>query len=292
MANKKPKVVKTSAPNLIVVSDIHCGCKLGLCPPEGVPLDDGGTYMPSRLQCKMWQWWREFWDEWVPRVTRGEPWDLVVNGDAVDGVHHKSTTPISHNLEDQTVVAEAVLRPIVERAHKYYHIRGTEAHVGVSGVDEERLAKRLGAIPNEDGQFARWELWKLVGKASKGHPAPLCHILHHIGTTGRAAYETSAVQAELIAEFTEAGQNQNVPPDYVIRSHRHRYIKAQNPSNHRPETAGIVTPGWQLKTPFVWKIPGGRVSQPQFGGILIRQGDEEYYTRFRVRSLDRARIED
>ena len=289
MARKRKKKPETN--NLIVISDLHCGCRLGLCPPEGAKLDDGGTYMPSRLQETVWGWWREFWDDWVPRATRGEPWDLVVNGDAIDGVHHGSVTQISHNIEDQVSLAEAVLAPIVERAGQYFHVRGTEIHVGKSGIDEERLAKRLGAVPNEDGQHARWELWKRIGIERPGEPAPLCHILHHIGTTGRVAYETSAVQAELIAEFTEAGQTQEVPPDVVVRSHRHRYIKVQNPSGDRPESCGIISPGWQLKTPFVWKIPGGRVSQPQFGGILIRKGDEEFYTRFKVWKLKRAKVE-
>ena len=39
---------------VVVVSDIHCGCRLGLCPKEGVALDDGGLYMPSRIQKKVW----------------------------------------------------------------------------------------------------------------------------------------------------------------------------------------------------------------------------------------------
>ncbi len=274
-------------PNLIVVSDLHIGCRLGLCPPEGVALDDGGQYRASRLQLIVHKWWLEFWNEWVPRVCHNEPFDLVINGDALDGVHHKATTQISHNLGDQAKLAKIILEPIVEKAAHYYHIRGTEAHVGPSGVEEERLASDLGAIPNEDGQHARYELWKRVG----GPRGPLCHILHHIGTTGRAAYESSAPQAELIAEFTEAGMTSESPPDFVIRSHRHRFIKVQDPSD-RSEASAIVTPGWQLKTPFVFKIPGGRVSQPQFGGILIRQGDEEFYSRHRRWRLKRAKVEE
>jgi len=46
--------------NLIVVSDIHCGCKLGLCPPGDIPLDEG-FYRASVLQQKVWGWWTEFW---------------------------------------------------------------------------------------------------------------------------------------------------------------------------------------------------------------------------------------
>ena len=92
--------------NLVVVSDTHSGCRLALCPPEGIALDDGGRYIPSEFQQKMWVMWQEFWQEWVPRVTYGEPFDLVHNGDAIDGVHHNSTTQVSHNFEDQLRIAD------------------------------------------------------------------------------------------------------------------------------------------------------------------------------------------
>jgi hypothetical protein len=277
-----------NAPNLIVFSDTHIGCRFGLCPPTGAALDGGSRYMPSKLQLVTWDWWLEFWDDWIPQVCRGEPFDLVLNGDALEGNHHRSVTQISHNLQDQFRLAADTLAPFVSRARKYYHIRGTEAHVGQSGQDEEKLARELGAVPNDEGQYARFDLWKRVGNAD----GPLCHILHHISTSGRAAYESSAPQAELIAEFAEAGQSGEVPPDYAIQSHRHRFIKVQNPSAERSEKADIVTPGWQLKTPYVYKIAGGRTAQPQMGGILIRQGDEEFYSRAFLRLLSRPRIEE
>lgn len=275
--------------NLVVVSDTHCGCKVGLCPPDPVPLDGGGSYIASDVQRGMWAYWREFWDSWVPLVTRGEPFDLVHNGDAIDGVHHGSTTQISHNIEDQVRLAEMIMRPVVEKCKEgggtYYHIRGTEAHVGKSGEYEERLARNLGAKPNAQGQYARFDLWKRVAGG------PLVHLLHHIGTTSSAAHESSAVNAELAAEFVEAARWNREPPDYIVRSHRHRSI-AIDLNSAKGYTAAIVTPAWQLKTPFTWKIPGARVSEPQLGGIVIRKGDEEHYYRRKVWSLDRSPVED
>lgn len=270
--------------NLIVVSDTHSGCRVALTHPDGVHLDGGGRYLPSEFQLKMWGLWREFWDIWVPEVTRGEPFDLVHNGDALDGVHHRSTTQISHNLEDQQRIAEAVLGPVVAQCKAsggtYYHIRGTEAHVGQSGEYEERLARTLGARPNDQGQYARFDLWKRVGNA-------LVHLLHHIGTTSSAAHESSAVNAELTAEYVEAARWQREPPDFIVRSHRHRSI-AVDLNSAKGYAAAIVTPAWQGKTPYVWKIPGARISEPQIGGILIRQGNEEFYYRRWVRSFDRS----
>lgn len=254
-------------------------------------LDGGGQYVPSAFQRKMWDWWTEFWDEWVPAVTRGEPYDLLHNGDALDGVHHGSTTQVSHNMEDQVRIAEAVLAPQVERCLKlggtYYHIRGTEAHVGQSGENEERLARNLGAKPNAESQYARFDLWKRVGDPDGRIVAPLVHALHHIGTTGSAAHEASAVNGELAAEYVEAARWGRPAPDYVVRSHRHRSIAVElNSANGY--AAGIVTPAWQGKTPFAFKVPGGRISEPQIGGVLIRQGDEEFYFRRWVKSFDRS----
>jgi len=274
--------------NLIVVSDTHCGCRLGLCPPDPQPLDDGGTYLPSAFQKQMWALWREFWDEWVPSVTKGEPWDLVHNGDAIDGTHHGSTTQVSQNINDQKKIALRALGPEVERCHAsggtYYHIRGTQAHVGQSGVYEEELAELLGAKPNELGQHARYDLWKRVGDRC------LVHLLHHIGTTGSAAHEASAVNAELTAEYVEAARWNREPPDFIVRSHRHRSI-AVDLNSAKGYAGALVTPAWQGKTPFVWKVPGGRISEPQFGGLLIREGDDEHYYRRKVWSVDRSREE-
>lgn len=270
--------------NLIVISDTHSGCRLALCPPGGIKLDDGGTYLPSDLQLKIWGHWEEFWGNWVPEFCRGEPFAVVHNGDALDGVHHGSTTQISQNIGDQLELAYKIMRPIVERCEgRYYHIRGTEAHVGKSGIYEEQLAKRLGAIPNAEGQFARYELWKRVGSA-------LVHCLHHIGTTGSAAHETSALNAELAAMYVEAARWNEEPPDYVVRSHRHR-SSSINVDSAKGFAAVIVTPAWQGKGPFPYKIPGARVSSPQFGGIGIRQGDVEHYYRRKVWPIKRSPVE-
>lgn len=270
--------------NLIIVSDPHCGCRMGLCPPEGFPLDDGGHYMPGGLQQWSWPLWLQMWDEWVPRVTRGEPYAVVLNGDGVEGVHHRATTPISHNLGDQEEMAYRVLAPIVERCDgRFYYVRGTEAHGGPSGVDEERLARRLGAIPDKAGKHARWELRKMVGMDDDESRRALVHCMHTIGTTSSQAYESSAVNRELVDSYVEAARWGRRPPDFVIRSHRHRCIIVDIPTS-RVHAVAATTPGWQGKTPFVYRT-GGKLSQPQFGALLVRQGDEEHYLRAFVHEL-------
>jgi hypothetical protein len=282
MAKRRPK--RSDVRNIVVVSDLHVGCRLGLIHPDGAELDDGGVYKPSRFQLKLWDIWQDFWCSWVPQVTHGEPFTVVCNGDCIDGVHHGSTTQWSQNLEDQGRQAIKILKPIVELCEgRYYHVRGTEAHVGRSGVEEERVARAVGAIPNEVGQHARWDLWIRMADGN------LCHFLHHVGTTSSSAHEASAINAELAAMITDSGRWADEPPLVVCRSHRHRCFEVRGPAAHGCMTC-FVTGCWQGKTPFAWKVAGARVTTPQIGGSLIRVGGEEIHTRHYVKSLGRSQV--
>lgn len=260
---------------------------MGLCPPTGAMLDGGdnapGRYMPSLIQLKVWSMWDEFWNEFVPQATSDEPFVVVHNGDAIDGCHHNSTTQFSHNLKDQGDCAYEILKDVVASCDgRYYHIRGTEAHVGQSGVEEESLAERLGAVKTETGQSSRWELWMNV----QGH---LVHFLHHIGTTSSSAHEASAINAELTAEFVEAARWGEEIPHVIIRSHRHKSMEIRMPLRNGYATAA-VTPAWQLKTPFCYKVAGARLSPPQIGGLVIRvhKDTNEIFTRTWIRNIERS----
>ena len=269
--------------NLIVVSDLHCGCRLGLCPPK-VSLDDGAIYQHTPIQADIWKRWQIFWKKWVPQVTRGEPFAVVLNGDAIDGKHHNAVTQVSQNLTDQARIAKQILSPVIQACRgRYYHIRGTEAHVGPSGQEEERLAEELNAIPDKEGRFARWELWIEIGMG-------LIHISHHIGTAGSLAFETTAVHKELEQSLVEAARWGNRHPDVIVRSHRHRNVETRI-QTARGFATSCTTAGWQAKTPFVYKIAGGRVTLPQIGGTLIRSGDEDVFTRHKLWNLARPKVE-
>ncbi len=149
----KDKDVREPIQDLVIVGDLHTGCRLGLCHPGIVSLDGGGTYQLSPLQKDVWDHWQFFWNSWVPKITKRRPYTVIINGDSMDGVHHNSTTQISHNLADQAAIAEAVLKPIVKKCKgRFYMLRGTEAHVGKSAQAAERLAKLLKAKKNKYGQ--------------------------------------------------------------------------------------------------------------------------------------------
>lgn len=269
--------------NIVVISDQHVGCQMGLCPAGGIPLDGGGHYRPSALQKVVWRWWSEFWRDFVPTATKGEPFVVVNNGDALEGRHHNATTQVSHNLKDQLAAARSVLAPVVDACKgQYYHVRGTEAHVGQSGENEEQLASKLGAIPNEDGHHARWELRLRLG-------GRLIHFTHHISTSSSPYANTTAIQRELVNSYLETGRWGDEPYSMIVRSHRHQHSEVSWQSVHSKVT-GVVSPAWQLKTPFVYRI-GARMQQPEIGGLVIRLADGELFVRAFVRRIDPPREE-
>jgi len=263
--------------NVVVIGDTHFGCAFGLCPPK-VKLDEGGYYHHSKFQKEVWGMWKQFWNKYVPLFTKSEPFVLVHLGDCIDGVHHNSSTQITHNIKDQLLIAKQVMEPIVSKCKRYFHIRGTGSHVGQSGEADESLAASLGAEPDEVGNYARYVLWLKMNKK-------LLHFSHHIGGTGSSSYESTAVYREMVEAFVEAGRHEKKPPDMIIRGHRHRYFKTEVDGK-----ISIVAPSWQLKTPYVYRLPSGRASSPQIGGIVIRSGsDDPLYTRSKVWHLARSK---
>jgi hypothetical protein len=236
------------------------------------------------FQQKIWDCWRYFWDEWVPTATRGEPYVVVVNGDMIDGRHHGATHQFTQDISDQTRVAYEVLAPEVAKSHGLYFVSGTPAHVGESGENEEKLAEKLGAIQDRDtGNFSRFELYLQVGQA-------LTHFSHHIGVTGSMAYETTALTKEFNEFCAESARWARPIPDIIVRSHRHRHAEVRVPTS-RGYGIIFVTAAWQLKTPFLFRVPGGRVTTPMIGGSLIRQGDEEHFTRHKIWETARSTTE-
>jgi hypothetical protein len=94
----------------------------------------------------------------------------------------------------------------------------------------------------------------------------------------------------LVEAYNEAGRFGNRPPNVIVRSHRHRQFEEKLAAKYGYAIA-FVTPSWQLKIPFVYKVALGRSSTPQVGGYLIRCGDEDpIYTRFKIWSMERTRM--
>jgi len=269
--------------NVVVISDEHCGSRLGLCPPIKIPLDNG-YYYPSALQEKVWAWWDHLWKVDIPELTHGEPFCVVNNGDALEGKPFNSSEAISDNMEDQRALAKMILEPIKRMCatdengnHLFFMIRGTESHVGKSAEHEEALAKSLGAIPDHLGKHSQYEMFMRLDDNG-----PLINFKHHIGITGSTAYAATRPSRDYLELVYNSVMWGRAVPNIMVRSHRHKFLVLE--PEGKDDNWIVVTPGWQLKTPYAHRITD---DMPVMGAIVIRKSDERTYVTKRTWSIDR-----
>ena len=247
----------------VSIGDTHYGCKLGLMPPVA-KLDFDVQLNQSPLQATVYNWWREFHDDFVPWATRGDPYVLVHGGDIVDGVHHRSTSQATQDMEAQESLAVYDMAPMVARAAAYFQLAGTPAHDGESWVSARRIAHRLGACTIGDGdQQLHPELRMMIGDA-------MVQDTHHVSGTGLHKSMPTGITSDAIEQFVTAAKSGADCPQVFLRHHCHHasrsggFLRDPNVWWH-----GMTVPGWQLKGPYPWKV-GARNHLTHFGGCVIR----------------------
>ena len=264
---------KTSVDQIVFIGDPHCGSRLGLCPPKKIRMDSGTYIEPSPNQCKMWEKFDYFWKEWVPERTKGKPFVIGFMGDICDGHPHNSKTSFSDNINDQKHIALEALASVIEQSVGVFAVSGTEAHTGKSGEDEENIMEFLNeqtgkVYQSKEGRYAPHEWWIKIG----GEDGALIHMMHHIGITGSSHARTTAITKEVMELIIAAQKWGEQHPDIVVRAHRHTSCKVGIPSS-RGDVIGFITPAWQLKTPYAYKVIGGRTDLPEIGGGYAKAGD-------------------
>jgi hypothetical protein len=244
---------------IITISDTHIGSTIGLCPLTGLVLPDGGRYMPNKFQTTLLKYWAHFWDKFVPKQIRGAKETIIVlNGDLIDGFHHNTINIATPSTDKQRDAAIEMFKPL-EKFGEIFVTRGTEAHSGPGSEAEEGIAKGLNCAQNEIGEYSNWQHWIDIDDV-------IFQFAHHIGVTSSAAYESSAPMREMVAGLVEAAQWDRNLPDVFVRSHRHRFIPISIPSK-RGRIHSVITPGWQLRTPFTERID--RMRMPHIGGVVF-----------------------
>lgn len=249
---------------LIVVSDLHVNSTMGIWPEE-FEGEDGNLFRQNKFQRTLWRWWGEF-IEWADTQTGGK-FDLVFNGDLVQGVHStKDISVIVSNHKDMRRAAAQVMEPLARKARKLYIVRGTEWHDGKGGEDIETIAEDLEAERDVvTGQYSRWILWKRMG-------SKLGHFTHHISVS--SDYPLTAMRKEIDRAKREHVDHGQPMPDFQVRSHRHQCDVALD-----GDYSLFVTPAWQLGTSFV--VKRNPLSLGDIGGLLLYEEDNEVRWKFK-----------
>ena len=246
------KRAKKTAPRLIfAASDFHSGSTVALMPPR-IELAEGLVVEANPLQAWFWTCYLDAL-EWVREVAGDDDFGLILNGDLIEGDHHRTDQIIGRNLTDHIVTAEAVLRPLVEMAKKTYIVRGTECHVGDT---EAALGQIFQTEKNpETGRrvFDRLTLdvcgVRLVAR-------------HHVSTTSRPWLESNGLGMELASEQLNAVRNGEPMPRILCVAHRHV-------GGHVQTTDGLclATPAWQGLTRHGHKVVGASRCKPGLYGL-------------------------
>ena len=250
---------QNTAPIVVaVVSDLHSGSTVGLCPPI-INLDDGGTYRAGPHQVWLWNQWKDFCKKARQTAKKqGGKFVAIMNGDMTEGNHHHTRQIIGAGNETlQMRIAEKNLGELLEHADAAYFLRGTPVHVKEQSALEEKVADNwTTTVPAHDGA-ATW--WHLLLDAN----GTRFDVAHH-GQLGRLVWtKTNPLGKVAIAAEIRGYRRYGRAPDVLIRSHLHQYAD----SNDNYPVRVIQTPGWQLITGFVHKIDVDSLAD--IGGLIF-----------------------
>jgi hypothetical protein len=239
-ADKKPSI-------LVVCSDLHCGSSVGLMPPDSENLA-GNTIGFGKNKHQEWLW--ECWQNALGQVAdhaAGDPYAVLVNGDATEGIHHRSPEVVASLIENHCTMAAEALRPLTSKAAATFITKGTECH---THNIETYLAKLIGA--QDEVAREKW-LINIHGCA--------VDATHHIGATSRAYLEASALSITLGNARLNSVRAGHPVAQVYLRAHRHC-------GGVYSDGSGLigVTGGWQFLTRHGHKVVPDSIPRPS---ILI-----------------------
>ena len=239
----------TTARRLVVVCDTHCGSSLGLLPPGLVLGDPARELRLNRAQAWIWEWWQVFFGKVI-----AAPFDLVLNGDQIEGMHHRTTQVVDPDPGVHVAIAEHALAPLAERAGAVWVVRGTEAHTGPSS--EAGLSVKLGGVPDP---FTRMPVWDVLELTYCGVP---CMFFHHMPTSVRKWTESTGLGIMLAQAQLGAVRAGKVPPRVLGMAHRHTYGLYEDAA-----ALAFANPSWQLKSRYGNKV--APASECQVGAVIL-----------------------
>lgn len=239
---------------IVWISDTHINSPVGLLNPS-ISLGDGSTRLFSEWQKKLWKSWIDFWDQ-----TGRVEW-LVLGGDILDIDDKNRSTVISRNYNDVMTMAGETLAPALEKAKKVIVIRGTEAHVGVDGQHEERLARDISNCVWADKGKKIASHYHFVGTLSG---SPKLDLAHHAKGSLIPRSRGNAVNqlaADIELYYLRRGE---VPPAYALRGHVHQFQDSGTNFPTRVLTSGC----WTGSNPYSYRISMEN-TPPDIGGIVL-----------------------
>jgi hypothetical protein len=247
--------MKTTSKLVMLMSDLHVGSTVGLWPKDFVS-NEGNPVGQNEFQKWLWECWEDML-VWAQKVIGKDQFDLVINGDLVDGIHHKTLQVMTPDPGDQTDAVRQVLGFLSETCHKLHIIKGTEAH---SRNDEIRIGRALGATKNPSTGQNAWDTLDLEVNGT------LMNFAHHISATARSYLEASAHSIMLGNMSHSRARAGKAVPKVMCRAHRHRHGIWDDGNQ-----ISVITGAWQGLTRYGYRVVPDAVPQPSVVILDMRQ---------------------
>lgn len=185
---------------MVVMSDLHCGHRVGLTPPKW-QYNDESKY--SNIQ-------RNMWDMFKTELAKISPVDiLVINGDAIDGQGKKSggTEQITTDRNEQVDMANECIQQV--KAPKVYMTYGTGYHTGSEEDFESILATQISS--------------RIKSHLQLNVNGLIFDFKHKVGSSSVPYARSSAIGKEQVWNIIWSESKGMPVSDVIIRSHVHYY---------------------------------------------------------------------
>lgn len=200
---------------LVVVSDFHCGHRVGLTPPSWRCVQ----WKEDKYRHSFYQMQKQIWEFYKKTLKSLQPIDtLLVNGDCIDGKGERSggTEIIEPEITGQVEMAIQCIE--LAKAKKVVMTHGTPYHVGVTSDFENAIASAVNA------HIGGHEWLEIGGVVFDCKHSVSSSIIPH----GRT---TSIKREKLWNDLWSLEEGQEQPrADVLIRSHVHYHEYSGNPN--------------------------------------------------------------
>jgi len=198
---------KRSFKRVVVISDLHCGHRVGLTPPEFQTKVSGGSR--QRISQKFYKVQVALWDAYTDMIKGlGKIDILIVNGDCIDGRGERSGSTellyVDRNIQVQ-MAADCIS---YAKSPKILMVRGTPYHTGYSEEYEDNIAEKVNAAKIED------HAWYDIN-------GTILDVKHSVGSSTIPHGRTTAISKEALWNLIWAERDEQPKADILIRSHVH-----------------------------------------------------------------------
>jgi hypothetical protein len=247
---------------IVPLSDFQTGSNYALFPNRNWAGKNGNTHFPNSKQEAIYKQFVLFCEQ-VKQERKGKRLVVVMNGDAIEGVHHNNVDVCTRDLNDQAKLhIELVIafKKAVgwQRGDKLYYVRGTETH---TKDIEDDISDHVGAEQFADGSYIADHLCLTINGRE-------LWFVHEGKRAGEGANEGNALRNWLKDIYYDALKAKIKPPDVVYSGHVHQptyqpFAGNDNMTFHLMH--GVILPSWQVKTRFAYRV--APVARNRIGGV-------------------------